>query len=102
MGDLLAAYKKNNQVAYTEFGALDKIANRMKACILKCQDMNIYSDIQPFEETAVIIRNDKNKDIGRAELIANVDKNSYINGCYIKSPMKESLGSEPSGLMIAT
>ena len=93
---------KNSTMASEEFEVLSKIANRMKPCIMKCQNLNIYSDIQAFESTAVLIRNDANKDMSRAEALKNIDENSYINACHIKSPLKESLGDEPSGFMIAT
>ena len=51
---------KNTDLVSKEFSLLSKIANRMKPCILECQHLNIYSDIQPFESTAVLIRNESN------------------------------------------
>lgn len=34
--------------------------------------------------------------------IKHIDQAEYINACYIKSSLKETIGGEPSGLMIAT
>ena len=58
-GDMILAFK-NNDLVIREFKMLSEIANRMKPCILECQHLNIYGDIQPFESTAVLIRNDSN------------------------------------------
>ena len=50
-----------------------------------CKDRNIYSDVAPYWETAVII-SDKN----REDAIKGLDYDSYINASFIKTAYKES------------
>lgn len=64
-----------------------------------CRDRNIYTDVSPYWETAVIISDKK-----REEAIKGLDYDSYINASFIKTAFKESSKDqeEPFGLIIAT
>ena len=53
--------------------------------------MNIYCDVAPFKETAVVLKG------GTPD---NVDSSTYINACFIKSSFREP--GNPNGLIIAT
>ena len=59
--------------------------------IKECKDLNIYCDVAPYKETAVLLN---------GGTPSNVNKNNYINASYIKSTYRES--GNPNGLIIAT
>lgn len=54
-----------------------------------CPHLNIYSDVSPYEETAVLLRSAKNEGLDRASAMANIDEENYINACHIKSAFGE-------------
>jgi len=93
-----------------EFNQLNELFDWQdsKDFITKCKNLNIYTDVAPFKETAVVIKNEANQGISRSETVESIDKHSYINACYIKSAFKESNPREnqndvwPFGLIIAT
>ena len=59
--------------------------------IKECRNLNIYSDIAPYKETAVVLNG------GSPD---SINESNYINACYIKSSFKEP--GNPFGLIIAT
>jgi protein tyrosine phosphatase len=85
--------ERNKNKIGKEFKYLDKLFawGNGKPIIKECKNLNIYSDVAPFKETAVVL------DGGSPE---KVDASNYINACYIKSSFKER--GNPFGLIIAT
>ena len=106
----LSDLANNIQGASTELQALDQIFSwhESKAFISKCKECNVYTDVAPFVETAVINTDEQNQALSRAEMIQQIQVGQYINACYIKSAFKEVHPSpeagveQPFGLIIAT
>lgn len=67
------------------------------------KNQNIYSDVAPYSETAVIINRHLAKTRSKALEMLKRDEKMYINASFIKSPFREGRGDqEPFGLIIAT
>ena len=63
--------------------------------------LNIYSDVAPYQETAVFINFPEN--MSREQMTQNCKKENYINASHIKSAHQEHRdGQTPFGLIIAT
>ena len=91
---------KNNRAA-KEFAVLDQIFpwGQAKKTMNLFGHLNIYSDVFPYIETQVFIRNGKT----RQEVLKEVKEDNYINASYIKSAYREHKESEdPFGYIIAT
>jgi protein tyrosine phosphatase len=71
-----------------EFDLLDELFpwGRTKKTMNKFQHLNIYSDVFPFIETQIFIRQGSQT---RDQIIANVQEQNYINASYIKSAFGE-------------
>ena len=68
-----------------------------KKSILRFRDQNIYSDVSPFVETAVVIGYNKNQE-SRDDALKNQTASQYINACFVKSAYSENdLQSDPKG-----
>ena len=110
----LSAILQNRAQGFREFNSLDSIFSwhNSKEFLEECKECNIYSDVAPFYETAVVIKDASNKDLERDEQLSDIKFGQYINASYIKSFYKEQstgVGGQadqpevtPFGLIIAT
>lgn len=79
-----------------------------KQFIEECKEYNVYSDVAPFKETAVVILDKTNKNRKHAKNVSWIKPGQYINACFIKSAFREvnpvDIPNEvaPYGLIIAT
>ena len=102
---ITANIAKTDQDIQGEFAVLGRLftwnAKSSKPTLDNFGKLNIYYDVRPFVETAVILNKpgEENLEVTKEYLLENLNNDTYINANYIKSPFQES-GNK--GLIIAT
>ena len=89
---MIALFKNNN--IYSDVAPFQETAVIIKD---RHELAKLDHTVVPFNETAVIIKDGRTRD----EMLAKLEERNYINASYIKSAFKENR-EDPFGLIIAT